>query len=173
VDHDGALCCHFVVVGRLIMVPATPNSSARCRVIGLTHRNTVMLELWEGSSWCHQTRAFPLAVGIFFCVFHVIAKLSECQGLTWPSNVTGVDAQNLCCPTTSTSLYGSENHTPPEPIVGRVSHAAPSCRALHQSTFWPAWLATKHSASKVERDTLSWCRLFCSSGNSFLLDLHS
>jgi len=66
-------------------------------------------------------------------VFCVIVKLSGCYELTWPGNVTGVDAKDLRGPTTSTSSYGSENRTPPELIVGRASHAAPSCRALHQS----------------------------------------
>ena len=76
------------------------------------------------------------------CVFHVIVKLSGCQGLTLPSKVTGMDAKDLCCPTTSTSSYGSENHTALELIVGIASHATPSCCALHQSTSRPAWLAT-------------------------------
>jgi len=45
------------------------------------------------------------------CVFHVILKLSGCQGLTWPSNVTGLHDKD--CPTTSTSSDGSEkSHSP-------------------------------------------------------------
>jgi len=27
------------------------DSSARSRVLSMTHRNAIMLELWEGSSW--------------------------------------------------------------------------------------------------------------------------
>jgi len=64
-----------------------------------------------------------------FGVLHVIVKLSGWLGLTWPSNVTRVDAKDLRCPTTSTSSYGSENHTPPELIVGRTRDAAPSRRS--------------------------------------------
>jgi len=63
------------------------------------------------------------------CVFQVIVKLSGCYRLTWPSNVTIVDAKHLRCPTTSTSSYGSENHTPTELIVGRARDAAPSRRS--------------------------------------------
>ena len=86
----------------------------------MTHLNAVMLEL-----------------GNLFCVFHVIVKLSGCSGLTWPRNVTGVDAKDLRCPTTSTSSYGSDNHTPPELIVGRARDAAPSrrCSFLSSSSF--------------------------------------
>ena len=43
-------CCHFIVVERHTSVPPTPNSSARCRVLSMTHRDAVMLELWEGTS---------------------------------------------------------------------------------------------------------------------------
>mmetsp|Transcript_41623 Transcript_41623/g.61206 ORF Transcript_41623/g.61206 Transcript_41623/m.61206 type:complete len:90 (-) Transcript_41623:959-1228(-) len=42
-------CCHLIVVGRHTSVPPTPNSSARCRVLSMTHRDAVMLELWEGT----------------------------------------------------------------------------------------------------------------------------
>jgi len=78
VDHDDVLYFHFVFVGRLIMVLSTPNSSARCRVLSMTHRNAVMLELWEGSSWCRLSQALLLAVDFFFAVFLVIVKLIEC-----------------------------------------------------------------------------------------------
>ena len=40
-----------------------------------------------------------------------------------------MDAKDLRCPTTSTSSYGSESHTPPELIVWRDRDAAPSRRS--------------------------------------------
>jgi len=79
------------------------------------------------------TPSSPARCRNLLCVFHVIVKLSGCKGLTWPSNVTGVDANDLRCPTTSTSSYGSENHTPPELIVGRACDAAPSRRSFFLS----------------------------------------
>jgi len=42
VNHDGALCCHFVVVEGLIMVPPTIDSSARRRV----NKHAVALGKW-------------------------------------------------------------------------------------------------------------------------------
>jgi len=42
-------CCHFIVVGRRTMVPPTPNSSARCWVLSMMHRNAIMFELWQGT----------------------------------------------------------------------------------------------------------------------------
>jgi len=94
----------------------TEHDAPRCRHVGAVGRHIVMPPALSSSARCRN----------LLCVFQVIVKLSGCQGLTLPSNVTGVDAKDLRCPTTSTSSYGSENHTPPELIVGRARNAAPS-----------------------------------------------
>jgi len=70
-------------------------------------------------------------------------------------NVTEVDAKDLCCPTTSTSSYGSKNCTPPDPIVGRDSHAG-----THICFIWVAqsYFFYQRNRSIVhggQRDTLS------------------
>jgi len=79
-------------------------------------RHTVVPPIPNSSARCQN----------LVCFSRVIVKLSGCQGLTWPSNVTRVDAKDLCCPTTLTSSYGSANHISPELIVKRASHAAPA-----------------------------------------------
>jgi len=60
VDHDGTSCCHFVVVGRLIMVLTTFNSSTRGRVNKHAAPQYCHVGTWEGSSWCHQEIATQL-----------------------------------------------------------------------------------------------------------------
>ena len=77
VDHDGALCCHFAVMGRLIMVLPTVDSSARCRVWSVTPLNAVMSELGKVHHGDANPRLFRSLPEFILC-FDVIVKLSGC-----------------------------------------------------------------------------------------------
>jgi len=105
----------------------TEHDAPLCHYVGAVGRHIIMQPTPSSSARCQN----------LLCVFHGIMKLSGCLGLTWPSNVTRVDAKDLRCSTRSTSPYGSENHTSPEQIMGRARDAAPSRRSsfLSNSSF--------------------------------------